>query len=284
MRYWLMAALAPMLWGSTYLITGLWLTGLSPLWVAVYRALPIGIVLVLLFPARYSRRDWGRVALLGLLNIGLFFPLLFVAAFRLPGSIAGTLGATLPLQILLLLWLWKGQVPRSNQLLAALAGILGIGLLLGLQGKLDGIGVAAALVASLLVAICTLLISYWQLPGNPLAFTGWQLVIGGALLLPVALWWEGAPVLPQGDAWLGLLWMALMNTGLAYLAWICALQQVSADRLGFLTLLNPLVAVLAGITLLGEHLSPQQWLGVTLVLGALVLARSRPARRSATTV
>lgn len=91
----LIALLAPLLWGSTYAVVSLYLTDYSPYWVAVWRALPAGILLLLLHPRR-PPLTWSRQFLLAFCNITAFFALLFVAAYRLPGAVAGTLGATLP--------------------------------------------------------------------------------------------------------------------------------------------------------------------------------------------
>ncbi|WP_237671943.1 EamA family transporter, partial [Aeromonas caviae] len=91
----LIALLAPLLWGSTYAVVSLYLTDYSPYWVAVWRALPAGVLLLLLHPRR-PPLVWSRQFLLAFCNITAFFALLFVAAFRLPGAVAGTLGGAPP--------------------------------------------------------------------------------------------------------------------------------------------------------------------------------------------
>ncbi|HRE28207.1 MAG TPA: EamA family transporter, partial [Anaerolineales bacterium] len=70
-----------------------------------------------------------RTLLLGALNFGWFFPLLFVAAYRLPGGVAATMGAIQPLIVLGLAWPALGQRPRSGQIGLGLLGIIGIALL-----------------------------------------------------------------------------------------------------------------------------------------------------------
>ncbi|WP_249044498.1 hypothetical protein [Crossiella equi] len=76
----LLTALAPAVWGSTYLVTTELLPPGRPLLAAVLRALPAGLLLVAL-TRRLPRGDWWwRSFVLGALNIGVFFALLFVAA------------------------------------------------------------------------------------------------------------------------------------------------------------------------------------------------------------
>ncbi len=93
----LVTAVAPIAWGTTYLVTAELLPPDRPLFASVVRALPAGLLL-LAFRRRLPHGVWWwRAVALGLCNIGLFFPLLFLAAYELPGGLASTLQATSPL-------------------------------------------------------------------------------------------------------------------------------------------------------------------------------------------
>ena len=92
-------AVAPVLWGTTYLVTTELLPEGRPLLVAALRALPAGLLLLAVTRRLPSGGWWWRSAVLGALNIGVFFALLFVAAYRLPGGVAATLGAVQPLVV-----------------------------------------------------------------------------------------------------------------------------------------------------------------------------------------
>lgn len=92
-----LTALAPAIWGTTYVVTTEFLPPGRPLLAAVVRALPAGLALVVV-TRRLPKGDWWwRALVLGALNIGAFFALLFVAAYRLPGGVAATIGAVQPL-------------------------------------------------------------------------------------------------------------------------------------------------------------------------------------------
>src|SRR6476660_2501479 len=81
-----LTAFAPAAWGTTYLVTERLLPPDRPLLSATLRALPTGLVLLTVCRRLPSREWWWRAVVLGLCNIGLFFPLLFLAAYRLPGG------------------------------------------------------------------------------------------------------------------------------------------------------------------------------------------------------
>ena len=90
----LVVSVAPLAWGTTYLVTAALLPPDRPLFAAAVRALPAGLLLLAL-RRRLPHGDWWwKAALLGLANIGLFFPLVFLAAYELPGGLASTMQAT----------------------------------------------------------------------------------------------------------------------------------------------------------------------------------------------
>jgi len=92
-------AIGPATWGTTYLVTTELLPPGRPLLAATVRALPIGLLMVALGGQLPRGVWWWKALVLGALNIGVFFALLFFAAYRLPGGVAATLGAVQPLVV-----------------------------------------------------------------------------------------------------------------------------------------------------------------------------------------
>lgn len=272
----LIALIAPLTWGSTYALVSLSLEGLSPFWVACWRALPAGLLLVLLRP-RLPDLAWRKLLLLAFCNIAAFFTLLFIGAYRLPGAVAGTLGATLPLILLLLAWLIDGARPTLRWLLLALLGLCGVLLLLNPSARLDPVGVAAALGAALLIGLSARWMQSWSV-GDLLSLTGWQLLLGGLMLIPIAWTLAGPMPLPTAHALPGLAYLVLVNTALAYWAWLWGLRRLGTQVMSMLALTNPIVAVSLGVLLVGETLGPMQWSGIALILLSLVLMKL-PLRR-----
>lgn len=284
----LIALLAPLLWGSTYAVVSLYLTDYSPYWVAVWRALPAGLLLLLLHP-RLPPLPWGKPCLLAFCNITAFFALLFVAAFRLPGAVAGTLGATLPLVLMLLAWLQDGTRPSLKWLLLGLMGLVGVLLLLNPSANLDPVGVTCALLATLLIGQSSRWMRRWPV-NDLLALTAWQLLLGGLMLIPLAWWLAGPMPLPRPASAPGLLWLILLNTALGYWAWLWGLKHHGPEVMGMLALTNPMMAVSLGVLMVGETLDGRQWLGIGVILLSLFLMKlpTRPffkrwqARRAST--
>jgi probable blue pigment (indigoidine) exporter len=279
MRQALLTAIAPALWGTTYIVATELLPHDRPLLVATMRALPVGLLLVAWHRRLPEGRWWWRAFALGALNIGLFFALLFFAAFRLPGGVAATIGAVQPLLVAALAWPLLGDRPTRRVLTAGVAGLVGVGLVvLGPAARVDGLGVAAALAATALMALGTLFGKRWGRPVPLLLFTGWQLAAGGLILLPIAALVEGPPPALTSTNIAGFVYLGLVNTGLAYALWFRGIGRLRAAQLPFLGLLSPLVAVAAGWVILGQPLSGVQLAGALLVLASIIWAQRSGSR------
>ncbi|WP_245666677.1 EamA family transporter [Actinomadura latina] len=277
-----LAALAPASWGTTYVVTTTLLPADRPLLAATLRALPAGLVL-LAVTRRLPRGDWWwKSIVLGTLNFGAFFPLIFFAAYRLPGGVAATIGSVQPLVVALLSLGVLRVRPARAVVYAAFAGTGGVALLtLTADARLDPLGIAAMLTATSLMAAAIVLAKKWGRPESPLVMTGWQLTVGGLALLPLTLLTEGVPPSLTGENVLGFAYLGIVGTAIAYALWFRGIDRLAPTSVSLLGLTNPMVATLAGLLILGQTLTSWQLVGFTLALGALVAGQSFNRRPSA---
>lgn len=279
----LITAIAPAIWGSTYYVTTQFLPEGYPLTVAALRALPAG--LLLLAVTRLPVGIWWlRAFVLGGLNFTVFWWLLFVAAYRLPGGVAATVLSLQPLIVIFLANVLLGTVIRSVSVIAALAGISGVALLvLSPDAALDPIGLVAGLGGAVSMALGTVLSRRWQPPVSLLTFTAWQLTAGGLLLVPAALWFE--PALPELNSanLLGLGYLGLIGAAATYLLWFRGVARLEPSVLGALGFFSPITAVVLGWLLLDQRLNTVQFVGLLVVLGSVWLSQ-RAGKTSAVRV
>ena len=270
----LTTALTPVLWGTTYWTTSELLPPDRPMFSAMLRALPIGLVMAAVLRTRPSGDWWWRSLVLGTLNIGAFFALLFVAAYRLPGGAASTITALQPLFALGLGAWWLAARPSRLQVGAAAVGFAGVSLVIGGSASgLDPIGVVAALVAAVSMGAGVVLTKRWQPPVSPLAFTAWQLTAGGLVLVPLALAVEGAPPAIDAEAAAGYAYLGVLGTGLAYALWLRGIRRLPVGAVSALTLISPLTATTIDWVVVGQSLSGSQIAGAVLVLAGVVAAQ-----------
>ncbi len=265
-----LTALAPAIWGSTYLVTTEFLPAGVPLTLAVLRALPAGLLLLIVTRC-LPRGIWlWRSLLLGMLNFAIFWALLFVSAYRLPGGVAATVGSVQALLVILLALGLLGTPLRARAILAALAGVSGVALLLlGPDAALDPIGIAAGLGGAASMAAGTVLSRKWRPPVPALTFTAWQLTAGGLLLLPLALFMEPAlPSLTMANV-AGLVWLGLIGAAFTYWLWFRGVVRLEPSAVSMLGMMSPVTAVALGWLWLGQTLSAVQLIGAVIVLGSV---------------
>lgn len=273
-----MTGLAPAVWGSTYYVTTQFLPQGYPMHVAMLRALPAGLLLLLLVRQLPTGIWWGRTFILAALNFAFFWVMLFVAAYRLPGGVAATVGAVQPLIVIALSRIYLGRPIRALTVVAGVVGIVGVAfLVMTPQAALDPVGVAAAFAGAVSMAFGTVLARKWQPPVSSLTFTAWQLAAGGLMLVPIALFFE--PALPPLTSvnLLGLAYLGLFGAALTYLLWFRGLARIEPSVAASLGFLSPVTATLLGWLALGQNLSPAQIAGFVMVLSSVWLSQKSQA-------
>lgn len=276
----LTTALAPAIWGSTYIVTTELLPPDRPFTAALLRTLPAGMLLVLCLRRWPRQGEWVRLAVLSALNIGFFQALLFVAAYRLPGGLAAVVGAIQPLLVMGLAWAVDRRQPAQLAVWASVLGIVGMAALLLSPGSAwDPVGIAAALTGAACMAAGTYLTRRWQTDMPVLAFTGWQLLAGGLMLAPVA-WIVDAP-LPALSAtqMLGYAYLSIIGALLAYSLWFQGIARLPPVAVSSLGLLSPLTAVVLGWALLGQAMTGVSLAGLLLVLGSILTVQWAASKR-----
>jgi probable blue pigment (indigoidine) exporter len=276
----LVTAVAPAVWGSTYVVTTTLLPDGRPLLAGALRALPAGLLLLAVTRRLPQGSWWWRSAVLGTLNIGAFFALLFVSAYRLPGGVAAVLGAVGPLLVLALASALLGERATRRAVVSAVVAAGGVALtVLTAAARLDAWGVAAGLAGAGSMALGLVLTRRWGRPAPALTTTGWQLTAGGLVLLPLARVVEGPLPGLSPAAVGGYAYLSLIGSAVAYTLWFRGLERLPAASVSLLGQLSPVVAATLGWAVLEQRLTGVQLLGMAVAVGG-VLAGQAPSAPS----
>ncbi|QII08046.1 EamA family transporter [Rhodococcoides fascians A25f] len=263
------AALAPILWGTTYLVTTELLPPDRPMTASVLRAVPAGLLLLLVAPGIPSKGWRLKTATLGVLNIGVFFPMLFVAAYRLPGGVAAVVGSAQPLIIIAISTGFDWGRTRPVQIGWALVAVAGVALT-ATSGtiRLDAIGLAAAVVGTVSMATGVTFTRRWGVPPNtnPLNSTTWQLLVGGIVISPLIPIVDDGPWAIDTEAVVGYAWLAVIGGALAYSLWFRGARALPPANVTLLGVLSPLTAAVVGWIALGQNMTGLQCLGFGIAL------------------
>jgi drug/metabolite transporter (DMT)-like permease len=160
-------------------------------------------------------------------------------------------------------------------------GLLGVSLIvIGGGGRVDSpsfLGVVLALTTAASWAVYSVLIRPLMARYTALSLSTFMMVVGTLALAPFALPeiastdWRAVP----GEAWLGLLYAALLSVSLTNILYFTAIRRVGASRAALYTYLQPFLAVLFATLLLRESAAPLQLAGGIVVIAAILVARPR---------
>ncbi len=217
----------------------------------------------------------------------MIYPLAFYASMRLAGVTVGTvvtIGAA-PLLSALIEYAFDGTRLTARWAVGASIGVAGMALIClaensahnAVMGEAVPLGVVLGLIGALTYALYSWTARKMMLGGTPSAVAmGATFGLGGVLLLPVLFMTGGAFLTSWSNAAVGL-YMAAVPMFLGYIAFGYGLARVAASMATVLTLLEPVVAALLAVVIVGERLPPLGWLGVALVVGCLAVI-TLPAR------
>jgi probable blue pigment (indigoidine) exporter len=279
-RWAYLAAITPVIFGTTYLLTTEFLPPGRPLLAATMRSLPTGLVLVI--GSRIPPPGWRlRFLILSVLYCSAFFPLHFVAAYRLPGGVASVINSLTPIIVVILSVPLLAAKIRPTHIIAGLLGVVGVALLvLRSSARLDTLGILAMTTCVIMMGVSTVLTKRWGHPPGMTAwaFTGWTFLLGGLTLLPFTLVIEGLPSQLSARNVVGLLYLVVASGIIAYALWFWGLKRLPASSVTFLSLINPVVAAVLGWVVLNQRLNGWQILGAVIVLVSVLLGQDfRPA-------
>jgi probable blue pigment (indigoidine) exporter len=270
-----LAALTPIIFGTTYLLTTEFLPPGRPLLAGLMRSLPTGLVLII--GSSIPPRRWmARFFILSVLYASGLFPLLFIAAYRLPGGVAAVINSLSPLLVVVISVPLLGSRIRAIQIVGGILGAVGVAfLVLQSDARLDAVGLIAMTGAMIMFSAATVLTKRWGRPEGmtSIAVTGWIFLFAGLTLLPVTLLIEGVPDHLTARNIGGLIYLVLISGIVAYAVWFWGLERLSASAVTFLTLLNPVTAAALGWVVLDQRLNHWQLLGAVIVLVSVVLGQ-----------
>ena len=207
-------------------------------------------------------RHWKKVFFVGLLNSAIPFACFSFALLSISTGLSSILNATVPLFGALVAWAWLKDRPSAARILGLGIGFLGVALLAWDKAsfKPDASGMATgwAVLACLLACLCyAIAASYTKryLGGLPALVTATGSQLGATLGLALPTVWLWPQRIPGASAWLALLALGVLCTGVAYILYFRLIENVGPPRALTVTFVLPVFAVMYGAIFLGETVS-----------------------------
>ena len=290
---WLVFGLLGFFWGSSYLFIKIGVDhGLEPFTLIMYRLL-IGfcllatVVAIAREPLPRDPRMYGHLFVMGAINIAIPFSLITFAE-NIPSinsSLASVINSAVPLFVIVIAAIFlPGEVVTVNRLVGLIAGFIGVAILVGLDvadlGSASAVGEIALIGATISYAIGNVYAKKYVHGLRPMIPAVLQVFFGLVITATLAFATEH----PLAVAWtpealLAIVWLGLLGSGLAYLAYFRTLQRWGATRTSLVAYLLPIWGIGLGALVLSEPITPNMIVGAGLIIGGIALVNARYGTR-----
>jgi drug/metabolite transporter (DMT)-like permease len=277
----LLAMIPAFFWGTTYAVTQSTLQDWPLPLLGALRALPAGIILLMLKPCLPKKQEWSILFRLGMVNIGIFFCLIFVMALTLPSAISAVGMVSLPVFAMIFDWVVNKRNPNKIQAFFGLLLVLLAWLLFDPRTiHLNYIGLLAMFAAIICILYGSSMTKSLGIRMHWWTVLTWQLILGGGLLTVAAV--IHGFISPekyihvinhfQLNNAIGLSWIIILNTALGYGLYVWLLQKMSVVDFTFAGIANPIAGIATGLFLLNETFNETQY----LLMGSMILTSLMP--------
>ena len=291
---WLVFILLGFFWGSSYLFIKIGVDhGLEPFTLIMFRLL-IGfcllatVVAIAREPLPRDPRMYGHLFVMGAINIAIPFSLITFAE-NLPSidsSLASVINSAVPLFVIVLAAIFlPGEVITVNRLVGLVVGFVGVTILVGLDlanlGSSSALGELALIGATISYAAGNVYAKAHVHGLRPMIPAVMQVFFGLLITGTLAFATEN----PLGVAWtpeslVSVVWLGLLGSGLAYLAYFRTLQRWGATRTSLVAYLLPIWGIALGALVLSEPITANMILGAGLIIAGIALVNSRYGTRA----
>jgi drug/metabolite transporter (DMT)-like permease len=288
-KIWTALWIVYIVWGSTYLGISLMVETIPPLLGAGARFIVVGLLLlpILAWRKGLSVLRPSRAELLSAGFVGLMLPganaVISVAEKTVPSGLAALLVASIPLWVILLRRL-SGERVQARSILAVLVGFGGLALILHPEGDATIAGLLACVGAALMWALGSFASPRISLPRDPFTSTAWQSLLGGLIIVVVALiGGEGNDLHPaewSTRSIAGLVYLITFGSLLAFTSYAWLLQNAPISKVSTYAYVNPVVAIALGWLFLDEGITALTLVGAGIIVAsvALVIRSEAPAK------
>ncbi len=267
------------IWGASFLFMRIGTAAFGPVATAGLR---VGIAAVFLLPlllmrghAATLRQHWKLVFLVGLTNSAMPFVCFTFALQSITVGLSSMLNATVPLFGAAIAWAWLKDRPSSSRMVGLVIGFVGVGMLAwdkasfrpDASGLSSGWGVLACLFACLCYGLSASFTKRYM-TGLPSLVSSTGSQVGAALALAPLTWWFWPAKPVPVAAWGAVVALGVVCTGLAYILFFRLIERAGPAKALSVTFAIPVFAILYGVVLLGEVVTP--WMlgcGVVIVVG-----------------
>jgi len=279
-----------LIWGSTWIFIKIGLADLPPITFSAARFLAAAFILyVLLRVQRISiptgTREWRLFALTGILQFSINYSMVFWSEVYITSGLAAVLQSTITIFGLVLAWIFlPSERITKLKIAAVLVGVIGVAIIfidqLKVQSLMAFLGSVAIVIGAYAASQASILVKARGGAINPGALLLCQMICGLPAIIIYSLAAEGNPF-TLNWTWRAVgcvAYLSIIGTIAAFWLYYWLLGKIESTKAMMISLVTPLIAVVAGAIVLGETLPPQTGVGGLLIIASIGLIAFRRKR------
>ena len=282
LKNWILLILLGSVWGSAFMFIKISADDFGPILLVNLRLLLAGALFIpFLLQKKYLahfKSHFSGIIILSIFSNAFPFTMFSYASLGATSNMLGILNGTTAFMTMVVAYFWLKETITLKQILGILMGFVGILILVNPANGSSTLSASGfALMGALSYSFSGVYIQKYQLNANKFVLIGWAMLLGGVLLTPLALM-NLPDQIPDTNAVLGLLWLGIVSTGIAYLGYIRLIEQIGAVRTSTVTYLLPVFSIIWGSIFLNEPITWIIFSGFIFVMIGMYFANNRSTK------
>ena len=283
LRYWALLILLGAIWGSAFIFIKV----AAPEFGAVALVQARLIIASLIFLPVLLRKKyllllkpiWKHSALLAITNNAIPFTMFSIASFGSDSNMLAILNATTAFNTMIIAYFWLNENVSLKQLFGLILGFIGVIILVNPESSSTSIISAIfCLMGAACYSFSTVFIQKNSAKTNKLVLIGWSIIFSAFLMVPMTIIYMPAKM-PSTDAFLSVLWLGGVSTGLAFLGYVRLIEKIGAVKTSTVAYFLPIFGIIWGYIFLDEVITPSIIFGCLTILVGVFLATSKKIQK-----
>ena len=282
-RYWALLILLGAVWGSAFIFIKIAAPEFGAVALVQARLVIASLIFVpLLFRRKYLlllKPIWKHSFLLAVTNNAIPFTMFSLASFGSDSNMLAILNATTAFNTMIIAYFWLSEDVSLKQLTGLIMGFIGVVILVNPDSSSTSlISAMFCLLGAACYSFSTVFIQKNSAKTNKLVLIGWSIIFSAFLMIPMTLIYP--PVsMPSFDAFLSVLWLGGVSTGLAFLGYVRLIEKIGAVKTSTVAYFLPIFGIIWGYIFLDEVITLSIVIGCFKILLGVFLATSKNIKK-----
>ena len=256
---WILLTALAAIWGSAFMFIKISAVDFGPILLVTLRLLIAGLVFMP-FLLRKKKRSLFKAYLPAILIIAIVsnaipFTMFAYASLGATSNMLGILNGTTAFLTTIIAYFWLKEAVTSKQIIGLFFGFIGVLILVNpSNGSTTLMASLCAMIGSLCYAFNATYLQKYHSNSDKIVLIGWSMLFGGLFMIPLASF-NLPNAMPDTNSILALFWLAVISTGVGYLAYVRLIDRIGAVKTATLTYLLPVFSIIWGAIFLQEKIT-----------------------------